>query len=519
MKQYLQLSYLLITVAYIPIHLAGGLFGNYLNQLAAPAVFIWPPIGCAVALLLLFGYRYWPAIFLGAIIQAIVAGATSPSIYFFAIGSTAGPLVTTYILKEFINFDNKMDKVRDVLGFIFIALPISSIIVTTIVTAARVLNHTVPLQAYPIVWINIWISDLLSTIIVATPIILWISHPLTLNFNFKRMLETIGLTLSVVFLSVFVFSSWIKQAGPETYLVFFPVIWAALRYGPRETMTIVFIFCTLAVKATTQGFGAFIVNGSAENFIYLRSFMLIFAITSLILATAIYERKQFEKRKNSFIEIASHELKTPLTSLKMITQLMRKDAKKETAQQFVVMDEQIDKLTTLTRSFLDLSRIQADKFKLRKEYILLQEIIDSAINTFKYTEKTHKIITPTGLKIKVYADKERISQVLINLLTNAIKHSPQATKVIVGIERKGGFVQVSVQDFGVGISKEKLKRIFERFYQISEGNKLEGMGLGLFISSEIIKQHNGKIWAISEEKKGSTFFFTLPISKKKDLEE
>ena len=196
--------------------------------------------------------------------------------------------------------------------------------------------------------------------------------------------------------------------------------------------------------------------------------------------------------------------------------MLKKDAEKEKkhVEQFNVMEEQINKLTGLTSSLLDLSRIQAEKFTLKKEFVSLQKIIDSAITTVQYTEKSHKIIVPSNVRVKIFADKERIGQVLINLITNAIKHSPYAKKVIVDVVTQGDFVQISVQDFGVGISKEKLGMIFERFYQISEGKELEGLGLGLFISSEIIKQHNGKIWVTSDEGKGATFFFTLPIRNK-----
>ena len=509
-------SYPVIFVGYIFLHVAGGAFGNYLSALSQSTVFFWPPVGLSLALLLIYGYRYWPAIFVAGIVQAVLAGASSPSILLFAGGSTLGPLITTYILRRYINFNYKMEKLRDVIGLIFIALPISATILSTIVTTARVINNTVLPANFPIVWMNIWVSDLLSNIIVATPLVLWFCHDLPKKFPLKRVLESIGLAGVVLGVCLIIFSKGLEGAGPKTYLVFFPVIWAALRYGPRETMTIVFIFCSLAVKTTAEKYGPFIVNGPTENLLYLRAFMLIYAISSLMLAAAVFERRQFEKRKNSFIEIASHELKTPLTSLKILTQMLKKDAEKEKkhVEQFNVMEEQINKLTGLTSSLLDLSRIQAEKFTLKKEFVSLQKIIDSAITTVQYTEKSHKIIVPSNVRVKIFADKERIGQVLINLITNAIKHSPYAKKVIVDVVTQGDFVQISVQDFGVGISKEKLGMIFERFYQISEGKELEGLGLGLFISSEIIKQHNGKIWVTSDEGKGATFFFTLPIRNK-----
>jgi signal transduction histidine kinase len=512
MNEYLRLSYWVITLCYILIHIVGGALGNFLSQ---SNVFFWPPVGFSLSLLILYGYRFWPAILLGGVIQALLTGASLPAALLFGVGSTVGPLTTLYILKNFIHFNNRMEKLRDILGLIFIALPISSSLVSTIITTARFFNHTVAPATYFMSWMNIWISDLLSNIIVAIPIILWFSQPIHINkLTKKRVFESIGLAVTTLVLGVLLFTNLFELASPKTYLAFFPIIWAALRFGPRETTTILLYFCSLAVWGTSQRSGPFFVGNTMESLIYLRSFMLIYAITSLILASSIHERIEFEKRKNSFIQIASHELKTPLTSLKMITQLMEKDIKnKRKKEQFETMNQQIDKLTDITTTLLDLSKIQSGKLELAMQVVPLQMIIESAINTVHYVGIKHKIIVRNTIPDNVYADKARIGQVLINLINNAIKHSPNADKVVINVIKKGNMAQVSVQDFGMGISRERLGRIFERFYQVSEGKMLEGLGLGLFISSEIIKQHEGKIWATSEPGKGSTFFFTLPVRR------
>lgn len=116
-------------------------------------------------------------------------------------------------------------------------------------------------------------------------------------------------------------------------------------------------------------------------------------------------------------------------------------------------------------------------------------------------------------KLYVYADRERIRQVLINLITNAIKYSPEAKKVVIRSQKNKNFIQISVQDFGIGIPKTEQLKIFDRFYQSQNHKTYPGLGLGLYISSEIIKANGGKMWVESDEGKGSTFYFTLPTRK------
>lgn len=124
-----------------------------------------------------------------------------------------------------------------------------------------------------------------------------------------------------------------------------------------------------------------------------------------------------------------------------------------------------------------------------------------------------KLILDWHTNLPVHADKERIRQVIINLVTNAIKYSPEGDKILVGSHKRGDYIEMYVQDFGMGIAKEEVKKIFGRFYQAAQHKTFPGLGLGLYISSEIIKIHGGKMWVKSEKGKGSTFYFTLPISK------
>ena len=222
-------------------------------------------------------------------------------------------------------------------------------------------------------------------------------------------------------------------------------------------------------------------------------------------------------KKDDFLSTASHELKTPVTSLKAYTQLLQMDSKEsgDTKSEMMLqrMDAQIDKLTFLITDLLDTSKINNGKLVYKKNVFKLNDLIAESVNKMKGVVTSHEIIIEKNFSADVYGDRERIAQVLNNLLTNAIKYCPDCKKLIVNSEENGENVIFSVQDFGEGIPENEYDKIFGRFYRIS-GNNLHtypGLGLGLYISKEIIEKHHGKIWLESELGKGTTFYFSLPI--------
>lgn len=234
----------------------------------------------------------------------------------------------------------------------------------------------------------------------------------------------------------------------------------------------------------------------------------------------ITEKKQIERQKDDFISIASHELKTPVTSMKMYAQILQKHplltTDKKAADMLTKMDLQMNRLTELVASFMNVYKLGTKKLRLNKTHFELDELITEVVANFQYTVSSHTIEQIVEQTATVFADRARINQVLVNIISNAIKYSPDADKVIVTFSKTKDAVQVSVQDFGMGIPKHEQSRIYERFFR-AEGKKegkIPGLGLGLFISKEIVKQHGGNLWVDSVDKRGSTFYFTLPMSKK-----
>lgn len=240
----------------------------------------------------------------------------------------------------------------------------------------------------------------------------------------------------------------------------------------------------------------------------------------LLVIEDITEKKQIERQKDDFISIASHELKTPVTSMKMYAQILQKHPlltnDKKATDMLSKMNLQMNRLTELVASFMNVYKLGSGKLRLHKKHFELPELIAEVVANFQYTVTSHTVEQSGELKARVFADSTRINQVLVNLISNAIKYSPDADKVKVNLSKTKELVTVSIQDFGMGIPKEEQSRIYERFFRAKgkKEGKIPGLGLGLFISTEIVKQHGGKLWVDSIEKHGSTFYFTLPINKK-----
>lgn len=244
----------------------------------------------------------------------------------------------------------------------------------------------------------------------------------------------------------------------------------------------------------------------------------IIAAASII--SDVTKQKSLERQKDEFLGIASHELKTPVTSIKAYGQLLQRLFERKgdevAVDQLKKMDVQINKLTNLIRDLLDVTKIQSGRLELNRERFSFNELVKEVVEDMQIAAKNHKITMRLGSTKTISADRERISQVIINLVGNAMKYSPQAKEVVVTTTaKKNDVITFCVKDFGIGIAKDKQDHVFEQFFRVSGATQstFPGLGLGLYISSEIVKREHGTIWLESSEGKGATFCFSLPVNK------
>jgi signal transduction histidine kinase len=230
----------------------------------------------------------------------------------------------------------------------------------------------------------------------------------------------------------------------------------------------------------------------------------------------IEDQKKDMERKDEFISMASHELKTPVTTLKAYTEILLMDAEshENPTQQSMLqkMDIQINKLTSLIGDLLDVSKSNSGQLYLDIEKIDFNQLVKEVVNVMQLTIKTHTIELNLSETQLIDGDKNRIGQVITNLISNAAKYSPHADKIIISTVGKPGEIKLCVTDFGIGIPLSQQSKLFSRFFRVSK-NTYPGLGLGLYICNEIIKRHSGRMDFKSEEGIGSTFCFYLPVKK------
>ena len=233
----------------------------------------------------------------------------------------------------------------------------------------------------------------------------------------------------------------------------------------------------------------------------------------------ITEQKLSERRKDDFISMASHELKTPVTTIKAFTQILQRvpNIEEEKSKDYLQkISSEVNRLTKLINDFLDISKIRTGRLRIIHEQFSFDELVEECVVAYKALFRDFEIKVEGSVEKDVMADRSRIAQVIRNLLDNAIKYSTGNKKIIIKLTSTAKEVKFEVRDYGIGIAKENQVRIFESFYRAFESEKVDypGLGIGLYIAAEVIKAHAGKIGVKSKKGRGSLFYFTIPVGKK-----
>lgn len=225
--------------------------------------------------------------------------------------------------------------------------------------------------------------------------------------------------------------------------------------------------------------------------------------------------RELEQQKNDFVAVASHEMKTPLTTIKGHIQLLAKRAEKAGEQinlkSLTTTSRSVERLDNLINDLLDASKLQSGKLQFNFSEFNFMNIVHNSVDAVQETTDTHTITINGSADCKVRGDFFRLEQVLINLLTNAIKYSPGSDTVVVHIGAEAGLIKVTVTDRGIGVKSDDQQKIFDRFYRSGNAQfSFQGLGVGLYLSNQIVQEHRGSLWVESEESQGSVFSFTIP---------
>lgn len=309
-----------------------------------------------------------------------------------------------------------------------------------------------------------------------------------------------------------------------------------IRLVNNQVVALLMLFLTVTLTSLYGGFGpgifATVLTAIFSYFTLLRLdiryhpfigdviITIIYLITGTIISAISEARYESDMQKDDFIGLTAHELKNPLASIKGFSELISQHAQKKNSYSKILdysgeIKAQSEKLLELINDFLDVTKIELGKFTYKMEFFDFDKLLSDSVSQQKIVNPKRKIIIIGKTKKIIYADKYRIGQVITNLITNALKYSPQEKKIEIKTKSSRNQINFQVKDYGIGISKRDQKNIFGEFYRINnKSSRVEGLGLGLFISKQIIKYHDGKLWVKSKEGKGSTFFVEIPLTQK-----
>lgn len=528
----------LLFLAYL---LSAQIFSYFYAAIPSAPILVWPSSGIALAGLILGGISLWPAVFAAALVHSILFGDPAITTTIVAIASALQAVVGAYFLKRF-GFTNSFSRVPHTIAFI-----LTAVFVTLIVPSLGMLAHLVgdvPLTRSPLgTYIPWWIAQILSVLIVTPLLVRWLPH-----FRFTRTKSelfeawlSIASIAGVAFLLYWTPYREIAEV-PLVYLILVPLLWIALRIGPRFMTLALFLNAFLALSGTaylTISSGSIEILGQAllqtEIFIIMISFIFLLLVTVAEerkdtandlrenvrrLEDAIERIRKEDEAKSRFIATLAHELRNPLAPLMSSLEIL-KLSPPNSQQTNELADDMTDHLQTMRHlldDLLDISRISREKLLLHKERIDLNAIINRSTRTVDrlMNERNHTLIVDVpNTAIMFEADPVRLEQVFVNLLNNAAKYTEPGGTITVSAKVSPGFVTVTVSDTGIGMDENLLEHVFEAFFQIDQPGKMHaGLGIGLSLTKNLVEMHGGTIAAKSAGiGHGSELVVRLPLTE------
>jgi len=530
----------LVAIGVIYFALAKG--GLALASIHPSATPIWPPTGVALAAVLLWGYRTWPAIFIAAVIaNATTAGSVATAIA-IATGNTLEAVVGAYLVNRWSRGRHTFLRPNSVAKFavicIVIATPISASIGLTSLATAGYIDRTNFANA----WVTWWLGDVTGALVIAPVIVLWASSH-DHAFNRNDFLETVGVLATAAAVGLVAFSPLIAQTpsrDPLGFLAILPMLWAALRRGPRDTATVALVLAGITIWGTLTGGGPFTTADLNGSFLLVLMFLISITVPSLLLSADVEVRKKGEERlrraqielerkvaerthelelanaaKSRFLAMASHDLRQPLHALGLfIAQLRMPLRSGERTRTIELVDATRKEMDEMLNSLLDMSKLDAGILVPTITEFPIARLLQKIETTFDQATRE------TGLRLRVRrsdawvrSDAMLLERILLNLVSNAVRYTLRGG-IIVGCRRRGQMLRIEVWDSGPGIPEDQKQNIFGEFFQLAarDRNRYGSMGLGLAIVDRLRLLLNHPIDLASTVGRGSRFAILVPMA-------
>jgi signal transduction histidine kinase/CheY-like chemotaxis protein len=524
-----------VLAALVVLYFAAGKLGLSFAFVHAAASPVWPPSGIALAAVLLFGPRVWPAVFVGALLVNFgVAGALAPSLG-IAAGNALEALTGAALVQRYASGVRALDRPAEFLRFVALAGLASTAISATVGVTSLVVAGLAAWGSLGGIWLTWWLGDAAGALIVAPPLLLW--GRAGLGPLRERPAEAALLLLVVVATAAMVFAHPLLGRYPLPFLCIPPMIWAAFRFGQREVATAVAILATVATWATVRGRGPFVMASDNESLLLLQAFMATIAVLTLPVAALVWERKAVERERtrllereraaraeaesasharDEFMAMLSHELRNPLAAIANAAGVLQSVERRSgfEGRAVDIIQRQARHLSRLIDDLLDVARVTLGKTVLMRAPLDLAEVVEASLAVLRGGGRldAHRVAARLA-PVWVEADAARLAQVVDNLLVNAIKYTPPGGTIEVQTRHDGDEAVFTVRDTGIGIAPELLPRIFELFAQgpRSLDRAPGGLGVGLTLAHRLVQAHGGRLEAASDgPDAGSVFTVRLP---------
>ncbi|WP_431015532.1 MASE1 domain-containing protein [Bradyrhizobium pachyrhizi] len=541
LKFYRGISYAggLVVIGAIYFVLAKG--GLALASIHPSATPIWPPTGVALAAVLLRGYRTWPAIFVAAMIaNATTAGSLATAIA-IAAGNSLEALVGAYLIKRWSNGCDTFSTPNSVAKFALICVVIAAPVSASIGLISLAMAGYVEPTNFTDVWVTWWLGDVTGALVIAPVIVLWASsHHQTFNRN--DLIEIFALLATAAIVGLIAFSPLIEQSpgrDPLGFLVILPMLWAALRRGPRDTATVALVLAGITIWGTLTGGGPFTTPEFNASFLLLLMFLISITLPSLLLSADVEVRKNVEESlrrahieleqkvaertheleianaaKSRFLAMASHDLRQPLHALGLFVAQLRTPLKSEERTKAI---EQIDatreEMDEMFNSILDMSKLNAGMLTPKITEFPIARLLQKIETTFdRATREKGLSLRVRRTDACVRSDAMLLERILLNLVSNAVRYTLRGG-IIVGCRRRGEMLRIEIWDTGPGIPEDQKQNIFGEFSQVlgTERNTSGGLGLGLAIVDRLRLLLNHQIDLASTLGRGSRFAIVVPM--------
>jgi signal transduction histidine kinase/ActR/RegA family two-component response regulator len=525
-----RLRFALLLAGLVGLYFLAGWVGlEFFGLLHPSASPVWPPTGVAIAALILFGYRVWPAIFVGAFLVNVTTAGSILTSLGIATGNTLEGVAAAYLVNRFAGGRHVFDHALDICKFVGLAAILSTAISATIGLGSLVLGGDTEPGQLGAIWFTWWLGDAVGTILVAPLLMLWyLDH--NLRAPPKRLLETSLLFLAVLVTTSMLLFHPLLAPYPLASLCLPLLVWAAFRFRQREVVTAAALISVIATWATATGSGPFVMTTPNESLLVSQSFTAMIVITGLVMAALVQERVALLQRERAalaaaesalrsgdvFLAMLSHELRNPLSAIAAATSVLEEsDVPADVAVRARrIIQRQTALFTRLIDDLLDVARISVRKMTLRKQPMDLAEAVESAVQAaLPRNDPELPSVQLQLARVWVDADPDRLNQILANLIHNATKYTSPEGSIRIQTLAQDGDAVVRIEDSGTGIDAELLPHVFDLFAQGEQGPDRPhgGLGVGLTLVRMLAELHGGRVEAYSEGPgRGSAFVVRLP---------